>query len=156
MTRMTLIAILTMSLASAGCAMVKVYPASPGDKPKGARVYPPKVYLMVDENVSELVTLPDLCRPYDLAPLTIVAKQDFKVEVSEGQLEAFTANQDTTAFPSFLSDAAELAAKSAGAGVSSKKLAGNFGLAEGIYEFADDGTLKLLNGRVEKCKGWTH
>jgi hypothetical protein len=146
----SILAILLIALATGGCATVKVYPASPSDKPKGARVYPPKVYLLVDESASELVTIPDLCRPYDLAPLTILAKQDFTVEAREGQLEALTANQDTIALLTFLGGVAELGAKAVGAGVSSKKLAGSFGLKPGVYEFADDGTLRA----PQKCTGW--
>lgn len=146
-----MIAILLSAVATLGCAMVRVHAARPGDKPKGARVYPPKVYLLVDKSSSELVSVPDLCRPYDLQPLTILAKQDFKVEADEGQLKALTANQDTTAALTFLSSAGQLAAKAAGVGVSSKKLSGSFGLKPGVYEFLPDGTL----GQPQKCTGWS-
>lgn len=152
MSRKLILAFLLAALASTGCAMVQVYPARPGDAPKGARVYPPKIYLLVDTTTSELVTIPDLCRPYDLVPLTILAKQEFKVEADGGMLKSLTANQDTTAFLTFLAGAAELAAKAAGTGVSHEKLAGTFGLAKGVYEFAENGGLRVVDGGT--CKGW--
>ncbi len=57
--------------------------------PKGVRIYPPKVYLMVDtvEKKTTLTYLPDYQRAYDVKPLAIFSKQDFKIELDEGQRE---------------------------------------------------------------------
>ncbi len=140
-----LICTIAAALAT-GCATVVTNKANLNDVPNGVRIYPPKVYLMVDaaEKKSTLAYLPDYSRAYDLKPLTILAHQDFKVETDEGQLKALTANQDTTAILSFLKEAATLAAKSAGVAVSSTVLNGSFGLESGIYQLGDDGVFRKV------------
>jgi hypothetical protein len=109
--------------------------------PNGVRVYPPKVYLLVDTNEKKttLAYLPDYSRAYDVKPLTVLAKQDFKIEVEEGQVKSLASNQDTTAFLTFMKEAATLAAKAAGAAVSSSVINGTFGLQSGIYWLNDQG-----------------
>ena len=132
---------------SSGCATVVTNDADLAKTPNGVRVYPPKVYLMVDtgEKRTTLAFLPDFSRAYDVKPLTIFAKQDFKIEIDEGQLKALTSNQDTTTFLTFMKEAATLAAKASGATVSSTVINGTFGLDSGIYRLND-------NGRFEKTK----
>ena len=127
--------------ALTGCATITTSKADLEQVPEGIRVYPPKVCLLVDEGEkkSTLAYLPDYRRAYDIKPLTIFAKQDFKLEIEEGQVKALTSTQDTTAFLDFLSQAANLAAKAAGVGVSSTVLNGNFGLKSGIYCLTDSG-----------------
>jgi len=130
----------------AGCASVVTHKANLAEPPDGVRVYPPKVYLMVDtvEKKTTLAYLPDYGRAYDVKPVTILAKQDFKIELDEGQLKTLTSNQDTTTLLSFLKESAALAAKAAGAGVSSTVINGTFGLESGIYLLDDDGAFRRL------------
>lgn len=125
----------------ASCATIITEKANLAKEPKGVRIYPQIVYLAVDtqEKKSTLMYLPDSSRAYDIKPLTIFAKQDFKIEVEEGQLKSLTSNQDTTAFLSFLKEAAQMAAKAAGAPVSATVINGTFGLASGLYKLGDDG-----------------
>jgi hypothetical protein len=129
------------------CATIVTRDAKLDRAPKGVRVYPPQVCLLVDkaanqgEGATIITYLPDLDRAYDVRPLTILAKQDFKIELDEGQLKTLTSNQDTTAFLAFMRDAAQLAAKAAGLGVSaSAPLKGSFGFTSGVHCLRHDGT----------------
>jgi hypothetical protein len=127
----------------AGCATIVTREAELGSAPEGIRVYPPKVCLLVDgaANSTVIATFPDLARAYDLKPLTVLAKQDWRLELEAGQLTALTANQDTSAFPRFVTEAAQLAAGAAGAGVSaSGAFKGTFGFADGVHCMRDDGS----------------
>lgn len=131
---------------SAGCATIVTEKANLDAKPNGIRVYPPKVCLMVDheQKKSTLAYLPDYNRAYDVKPLTIFAKQEFRIEIEEGQAKALTANQETTAFLSFFKEAATLAAKAAGVAVSASTIDGSFGLGSGIYCLGDDGMFRRM------------
>jgi hypothetical protein len=91
-----------------------------------------------------LAYLPDYNRAYDMKPLTIFAKQDFKIETEEGQAKVLTANQDTTAFLTFFKEAAALAAKAAGLAVSAEVREGSFGLESGIYCLGDNGVFRRM------------
>ena len=139
--------IFMISIAMGGCATVITEKADLSSEPNGVRIYPPKVYLMVDENAGStgkgqttLAYLPDFGKAYDVKPLTIFSKQDFKIELDEGQLKSLTSNQDTTSILTFFQGAAQLAAKAAGVGVSAQIINGTFGLTSGIYVLEDDGT----------------
>lgn len=133
--------IIMASIIIGGCATIVTEKADLSKKPKGVRVYPPKVYLMVDTvaNQTTIAYLPDFKRAYDVKPLTVFAKQDFKIELDEGQLKSLTSNQDTTSILTFFQGAAQLAAKAAGAGVSAQIIKGTFGLPSGIYLLKNDG-----------------
>ncbi|MDO8334800.1 MAG: hypothetical protein Q7T35_09050 [Nitrosomonas sp.] len=139
-TKKNLIIVLIITLLT-GCATIITEKADLTKAPSGVRIYPQIVYLAVDtqEKKSTLMYLPDNARAYDIKPLTILAKQDFKIEVEEGQLKSLTSNQDTTAFLTFLKEAAQMAAKAAGAPVSATVINGTFGLASGLYKLGDDG-----------------
>jgi len=142
--------------AAAGCAALRVEAARPGDPPRGIRVYPPSVYLLVDSEASEIVTLPDLCRPYDLRPLAVLARQDFALQTSGGMLSEAVAHQDTTAILTFASGAGELAARAAAPRAAPERLSGNFGLAEGVYRLGDDGAFERLDPQQPRpCRGWS-
>lgn len=129
-----------------GCASVITNRANLDSAPDGVRIYPPKVYLLVDdvEKKTTIAYFPDYKRAYDVRPRTILAKQDFKVEMDDGQLKSFLANQDTTAALTFFSSAATLAAKAAGVGVSATVFNGTFGLQSGIYQLGDDGVFRKM------------
>jgi hypothetical protein len=99
---------------------------------------------------TQIVTLPDPCRAYDVKPLTILAKQDFKIELAEGtQLKSLISNQDTTAFLTFLSGAASTAAKALGTPVGVQTISGTFGLRDGVYTYTDAGGLAMLRNEAE-------
>ena len=125
----------------AGCATVETKPADLDAAPDGIRVYPPKVCLLVDSaaNTTVIAYFPDFARAYDVKPRTWLARQELRIEVEAGQLESFMSSQDTTAFPSLLAEAAEVAA-AAGAGVSAgAPLKGSFGFSDGVHCMGDDG-----------------
>jgi hypothetical protein len=130
------------ALAGLGCAELVTRPADLAKAPDGIRVYPPKVCLLVDSgaNATVIATFPDLARAYDVKPRTILAKQDFELELEAGQVTALKADQDTSILPRFLTDAAEVAAGAAGAGISaSAALRGTFGFSDGVHCMRDDG-----------------
>ena len=119
-----------------GCATILTRKVTNvADEPEGIRVYPPKLYLFVDaqKGESSLITAPDFGNAYDVKPLTVFAKNEFKLEIDDGVVKAVTSNQDTTAFLTFFKEAAQMAAKGAGLGVSQSPLKGTFGLTTGIY-----------------------
>jgi hypothetical protein len=135
--------------ALSGCATFVTRDVTDLEKPpKGVRIYPPRVCLLVGKTSAKLVSLPDFRRAYDVKPLTILASQEFKVELSDGQLTALTSNQDTTAFLSFLGQAAKTAAEAAG-GVSASEIPGDIGLDPGIYCVDDAGKLEVVWLKLE-------
>jgi len=133
----------SLTLACApGCATLVTREADLAKAPDGIRIYPPKVCLLVDTgaNATVIATFPDLSRAYDVKPLTVLAKQELKLELDGGRLASFAASQDTTAFPRLLTEAAALAAGAAGAGVAaSGALEGTFGFDDGVHCLRDDG-----------------
>lgn len=148
--RLRLIGVLVrMSLIiifAAGCATITTKRADIEKEPEGIRVYPPRVYLFVDKEKGEttVVYAPDFSRAYDVKPLTVLARQEFKVEIEDGQLKTLTSNQDTTAILDFIKATAQLGAKAAGLGVSGGSIKGSFGLDSGIYELTKEGSFKKL------------
>ena len=139
--------ILAAGLGS-GCAMVVTKPADLARAPDGIRVYPPRVCLLVDNAASTTVIayFPDLARAYDVKPVAVLARHEFKLEIEEGQVQALTSNQDTTFFLSLLREA-RLAAKAAGVGVSaSAPLEGSFGFSDGVHCMRDDGSFARATG----------
>src|ERR1051325_5986482 len=98
-----------------GCAEIVTHSADLNHAPQGIRVYPPKVYLLVDEVAKEStwVVSPDFKRAYDIKPCTIFSKQNFNVKIDGGQVTELTANQDTTQLPALLQQAGQLGAKAA-------------------------------------------
>ena len=134
-------------LLTAGCARLVTTPAVPGEPPAGVRIYPPKVYLFVDQTKgqSQVVVLPDLESAYDLRPTAFLAKHDFRVELAEGRLETLTSNADTTAILTFLGGAAETAAGAVAArGVAAETLNGTFGLETGVYAVEGGAFVRVL------------
>ena len=137
------IALALAAVGGLGCATLVTRPADLARAPDGVRVYPPKVCLLVDKraNATVIATFPDLARAYDVKPVTVLARQEFKLELEGGQLVALAADQDTQAFPRVLSEAAQAAAGAAGAGVSaSAALQGTFGFDDGVHCLRDDGS----------------
>jgi hypothetical protein len=131
------------------------------DPPKGVRVYPTTVYLFVDEGEKgadgkylsdrspsmKCITLPDARRAYDVKPRTFLAKQDFQVDLVDGQITTLKANQDTTAIIELFKRGAELGAKAAGVSVSQQSISGTCGLKGGVYRLRDDGTWEQIAGK---------
>lgn len=146
MTKAKIIAGFTIAVSiMSSCTMLETSDADLNKKPDGVRIYPPKAYLLVGEEESYLTYAPNYERAYDVKPVTIFAKHDFKVELDEGgQLKSLTSNQDTTAFLSFLQGAGELGTKAAGLGVSAQNFDSNFGLPRGIYVMGDDGVFTKI------------
>ena len=149
--------ILSVAFSGAGCFsyLATHQVSSPDDKPRGIRIYAPRQYLMVDETEkkSQLVTLSDLCRAYDIRPITILSKQDFNIKLKESRLEDLTANQDNTAWLTFLKSVGDLSAKAAGAAVSASQINGTFGLPSGVYLVQDSGGLQKLTVGMDSPGG---
>lgn len=132
-------------LMLSACATIQTQNADLNNKPDGVRVYPPKMYLFVGEKSSWLVSAPDFEKAYDIKPLTILAKHDFKVEMTEGMLTGIVSNQDTTSFLTFVKGVGELGAQAGGVGVSQQVFSNEtFGLKPGIYTMKKDGTFTRI------------
>jgi hypothetical protein len=130
-------------LTGASCTTVTTRKADLDQPPSGVRIYAPRVYFAVDTTKQEttVLVLPDFQRVYDLKPVTVFAKQDFKVELDEGILKTLTANQDTTGILSLFKEGATLGAKAAGVSVSAQTIRGTLGLPTGLYVLTDNGKL---------------
>jgi len=140
------LAVVLLACAITGCATLSTYEADLSAKPKGVRVYPPKVYLLVDaeKERSHLVYLPDFQRAYDVAPVAVLAEHQFAVEMDGGMLRSLTSKQDPTAFLTFVKEAGAMGAGAAGVPVSKETFEGTFGLASGIYVLSDEGTFQRI------------
>jgi hypothetical protein len=142
------LAVLLLACVIASCATLRTYRADLSDKPRGVRIYPPKVYLLVDTDKerSHLIYLPDFERAYDVLPVAVLAEHQFAVEVDGGLLRSLTSKQDPTAFLTFVKEAATVGAGAAGVPVSKETFEGTFGLASGIYILTDDGKFEPIQG----------
>jgi hypothetical protein len=142
-------ALIGACLLMGGCATIWTEKASADSAPNGIRVYPSTVYLFVDtaKDETKVKILPDLANGYDVKPITVLAKQDFEMEISQetGNISKIKANQDTTAIIALLDRVAEIAAKGAGVPVAAEVLDGTFGLQTGIYVLKSDGTFKQVS-----------
>ncbi len=145
MKTLQLFTIVTICLVMVGCATTLTNKANLAEEPDGVRIFPPKTYLFVNtkDNKTDIYLLPDYANAYDIKPLTIVAKQDFRVTVNDtGGLSEFATNQDTTAFVDLFKAAADVA-KSASAGgagaLTQNTINGTFGLEDGIYVLSEKG-----------------
>ena len=131
----------------AGCTTLVTRRANLDAPPQGVRIYPPRVYLLVDEekpDATVLFYLPDYARAYDVKPVTFLARQDFKVELQDGQLKALTADQDTAPLLDLLGKTAS-APLLRGPAASAPGLGATYGLKTGIYRLDDDGVFRPVH-----------
>jgi hypothetical protein len=92
-------------IAFSGCAMISTSGAdlskdSNGnlDKdPKGIRVYPTRVYLLVDNDDVRFEFWPDYTCAYSVRPIAFFGSNDFRIELENGQITKISSNMDTTA-----------------------------------------------------------
>ena len=141
-------ALLTALLATAGCTGISTQMVKASDPDyHGIRLYQPRVYLFVSEKESELHTLPDLERAYDVKPWAFMAKHDFKLQLTDGVVTSLEADQDSTAGLALIQKLAELGAAAATGAKATEAVAfnTNFGLPPGIYRIDDHGVFQLVN-----------
>ncbi len=145
--------IVSLSVVS-GCAGISTHAARPNEV-HGIRVYPQKIYLLVDKdkNTSQLVSLPDVKNAYDIKPWSFLSKHDFTIKVEEAQVKELTSNQDSSAALSLLQKIVDLAAKAAekaaaemaeGRAVADVKFGSSLGFTTGIYELSETGMFKKV------------
>jgi hypothetical protein len=143
MKKIYLIAVLALCFTLSGCATVWTDQPESGEEPNGVRIYPPKTYFFVSskDNVTNIVTLPDYANAYDVNPLTLIAKQEFSLELNDGMLSKYSTKQDTTSLIELIKAAADVAKETtAPAGkLATQSLAGTFGLSDGIYVLTEKG-----------------
>jgi hypothetical protein len=136
-------------LVVSGCAGISTYPGRTNE-PHGIRVYPQKIYLLVDkqQNSSKLVSLPDVKNAYDVKPWSFLSKHDFIIKIEEAQVKELTSNQDSSAALSLLQKIVELAAEAAkeaakieggGRAVADIDIKSSLGFETGIYELSETG-----------------
>jgi hypothetical protein len=102
---------------------------------------------MVDNKTqqSTIALLPDYANAYDIKPVTVFAKNTFSIQTDDGQIKAFSDDQDTTGFLTFFYQAGQTAAKGAGLPVSTQVIKGTFGLPDGIYIVDETGAFRKVN-----------
>jgi hypothetical protein len=129
-----------------GCAMVSTHKADLTKGPDGIRVFPQRVYLVITDEQTTFVYLPDYGQAYDVKPITIFAKNNFLIEIENGQIKKLSSDEDTPALLTFLGNLANTAAEAAaGAGVSAENITGKLGLPSGVYRMDDDGVFRRIN-----------
>lgn len=107
MRRLILIALSILALyAISGCATIVTSKANLPESsnifitedPKGIRVYPSRVYLMVGSKESRLILLPDYTQAYDVNPFVLLGTSEFKIELRNGQIISLGSKTNTTEF----------------------------------------------------------
>ena len=132
-----------------GCATVLTEKANDKVAPKGVRVFPPKTYLFVNNEKQQTTIhiLPDYKNAYDINPLTIVAAQDFSIQMEDGMIKQFNTNQDTTSFTNLFKAISENLKESSPSGASAgggNTMAGTFNLDDGIYIISNTGEIEKI------------
>ncbi len=140
----------TISIFLTGCTLISTEKANLASAPNGVRIYPPKTYFFVntEKKQTNIYILPDYANAYDVKPWTIISKQDFMLELSDGMLNKFTANQDTTSFIDLfkaVTEAAKSAAAPGAGGLTQNSIEGTFGLEDGIYVLTETGILAKVD-----------
>lgn len=146
--------LIVLSSAVSGCAGISTNAARPNEV-HGIRVYPQKIYLLVDEdkNTSQLVSLPDVKNAYEIKPWSFLSKHDFTIKIEEAQVKELSSDQDSSAALSLLQKVVDLASKAAekaaegmaeGRAVADVKFASSLGFATGIYELSETGVFKKV------------
>jgi hypothetical protein len=140
-------------LVISGCAGLSTYSALPNEPPRGVRVYPPKIYLLVDKDKkqSKVICLPDFKNAYDVKPWTFLAKHDFTIKMAGGNVTELTSNQDTSAALALIQKMAELVAAGAAGAAGAKGMGpgevtleeATYGFESGIYELTEAGFKKV-------------
>jgi hypothetical protein len=145
--------LILLLLVANGCAGISTYPARSND-PQGIRVYPQKIYLFVDheKKESKIISLPDIKSAYDIKPWSFLAKHDFKITITDAQVQELTSNQDSSAALSLLQKIVELAETAAkgevipgGKASALIDFTSDFGLDSGIYELDENGVFKRVS-----------
>ncbi len=145
--------VVSLSMVS-GCAGISTN-AARSNEVHGIRVYPQKIYLLVDKekNTSQLVSLPDIKNAYDIKPWSFLSKHEFTIKVEEAQVKELSSHQDSSAALSLLQKIVDLAAKAAekaagemaeGRAVADVKFGSSLGFATGIYELSETGVFKKV------------
>ena len=145
-------AVFMCCLMGMGCSTLVISKAVADKEPNGIRVYPPKIYLIVYErkellkgnsttelNTKKLIkifTMPDMTQGYDIKPVSFLARNNFEISLSDGQLTNLKADLDTTAIinllKSIVEKGAEVAEKTL---VSETEIDGSIKWESGMYEF---------------------
>ena len=109
------------------------------EEPKGVLVFPPRIYLIVDSSSTRILSLPDYDNAYEIRPMSILSKNNFKIELKEGQIRKCTSNIDTTA----LTEVFVEALKSSGSTTST---------AAGAAETTTAATMKITEKTTDETK----
>ena len=101
-------------LVATGCAYSIVKPVAPGDSDSGYRYYDPLPLLLEGCTKTEVFYIPNFSRGYAVQPRAWLSKNTHELSVAAGQLTQTKGTLDTTAFLTFLQNAATEAIKAAG------------------------------------------
>ena len=88
---------ITFVVALSGCANVTAVPAPPGSNVSGIRVYDVKPILVVTDQETKVVLVPNYNRAYALQINSFLAKNDVDIELDTGMVKTIKSDQDTTA-----------------------------------------------------------
>src|SRR5690242_7927005 len=116
--------VVTAGILLSGCAYVHTEKADLNSAPDGVRVFPSKLFIAVDQQKGQSAIFygPDMTKAYDIKPVTIFAKNDFQIDVEDGQVKSLKSDQDSSGFLTFFQSITGTALKAAGAPVSSQNI----------------------------------
>lgn len=151
--------IIAVTFVFSGCASIYTYKAEKDGDPKGIRVYPTRVYLIVTAKETEVRFLPDHSQPYDIRPFALLSKNFFDVSIKNGQIKYLGYNSDTTDILGLLTDKEKSDAQKGYEGGKLREpdkedtpekeenivIEGTLGLKPGIYIVDNDGNIKKVN-----------
>ena len=132
----------------AACSYISAIPAPPGSQIHGVRIPECKPLIRVAGNQIDVLWIANNDRAHALQVGTFLAKNDFKMELSNGCLTKMDSNQDTTAVPiAFLKLLEKSLDTARGVGTAFSGQGGTTvgGLMQ-LYEivFDDEGTIERL------------
>ncbi|MBU4234037.1 MAG: hypothetical protein L6277_02050 [Desulfobacterales bacterium] len=153
--------VLTCCLINISCSTLVISKAVADKEPNGIRVYPPKIYLIIYEKQEllktstdkivtqkfiKIMTLPDMTKGYDIKPVSFLARNNFEISLSDGQLTNLKADLDTTAIINLLKSMVEKGAEVAKTSlVSEIEIEGSIKWESGMYEFdTKNGLFKFI------------
>jgi hypothetical protein len=141
--------ILLAVFTTTGCAYTIVKPVEPSDTARGYRYYDPLPLLLEGCAETKLFYLPNFNKGYAVQPRAWWAKNQYELQIEDGQLTAAKGTLDSTALLALLENVGSEAVESAG---SLAALSANDGSSQAvrhrarIYRFDFDAATGILSG----------
>ncbi len=145
--------VITVFLGCEAIVTTKAAPPKDGgvgyltENPEGIRVYPTRVYLIVTNEGYTIEYWPDYRQAYDIKPRVYLSKNDFKIQIKNGQVESLNSNTDTTDIAKTVIETipkvmVPISGEIKKAGEPTRAV--SIGLKPGVYRLEDDGKFHVV------------